>query len=207
MSDEATGTRHDRQLVVERVPLSSLVADDRNPRTHDERNVDAIAASLAAHGQVEPLVAQAATMRLCAGNGRVEAMRRLGWTEADVVTVECDDAEFRALSIRLNRTGDLAGWNFALLETELAMLADAKWGDLLDFGWDDAALNALTGDTNESIRRNVSSDPDGSGTPETAPQLGQLEYRILVECPDEATQAKMLERLSELGYTCRPLIS
>lgn len=196
-----------RRLKVRRVKLSDLIEDVGNPRRHDERDLAATEASLKAHGQVDPLVVQKGTMRLIAGHGRKEAMRRLGWKQAEIVEVECDDTEFRALSIRLNRTGELAGWDVERLEADLAALSEAGWGNLVDFGWDEAALDALTGEVIEPKKRNVSFEADGSGTPGTEPQLGQLEYRILVECPDESTQAKMLERLSEMGYTCRPLIS
>ena len=132
-----------RRLKVRRVKLTELVEDVGNPRRHDERDLAATEASLKAHGQVDPLVVQKGTMRLIAGHGRKEAMRRLGWKQAEIVEVECDDTEFRALSIRLNRTGELAGWNADVLEAALSELAEAGWGNLPDFGFDEAALDAL----------------------------------------------------------------
>ena len=154
-----------RRLKVRRVKLSDLIEDVGNPRRHDERDLAATEASLKAHGQVDPLVVQKGTMRLIAGHGRKEAMRRLGWKQAEIVEVECDDTEFRALSIRLNRTGELAGWNFAVLEAELAMLADAGWGNLPDFGFDEAALDALAGGIEK-----VENLPNGGGAePPAAP--------------------------------------
>ncbi len=41
----------------------------------------------------------------------------------------------------------------------------------------------------------------------TAPQLGALEYRVIVECEDEAQQAELLARFEAEGLTCRALIS
>ena len=160
-----------RRLKVRRVKLTELVEDVGNPRRHDERDLAATEASLKAHGQVDPLVVQKGTMRLIAGHGRKEAMRRLGWDRAEIVEVECDDVEFRALSIRLNRTGELAGWDFALLETELAMLADAGWGNLGDFGWDEAALDALAGGTAGGI------DSAGSGDEGASEGVAEPEQR------------------------------
>lgn len=144
-----------RRLKVRRVKLSELVEDVGNPRRHDERDLAATEASLKAHGQVDPLVVQKGTMRLIAGHGRKEAMRRLGWKQAEIVEVECDDTEFRALSIRLNRTGELAGWNAGVLESALSELAEAGWGNLPDFGFDEAALDALAGgmDGDETTKR------------------------------------------------------
>ena len=43
-------------LVIKRVAISSLHPDPANARTHNERNLDAIRASLARFGQAEPLV-------------------------------------------------------------------------------------------------------------------------------------------------------
>jgi len=72
-------------LAVRRVPLSSIYEDPANARLHGERNLDAIQASLRRFGQAEPLVLNARTGRLVAGHGRLQAMRRLGWKEADSV--------------------------------------------------------------------------------------------------------------------------
>lgn len=59
------------------VPIEFLVPDADNPRRHPERNLDAIMASLAQHGQAVPLVVHAETSMVVAGNGTLEAMKRL----------------------------------------------------------------------------------------------------------------------------------
>ena len=125
-------------LIVRTVPLSSLVVDESNPRLHDERDLSETAASLAEHGQVDPLVVQAGTMRVVAGNGRLEAMRRLGWVEAQVVEIECDDAAFRKISVRLNRTGELAGW-----DANAIMALAEEWPELAAGLWSDDELAGL----------------------------------------------------------------
>lgn len=158
-----------RRLKVRRVKLTELVEDVGNPRRHDERDLAATEASLKAHGQVDPLVVQKGTMRLIAGHGRKEAMRRLGWKQAEIVEVECDDTEFRALSIRLNRTGELAGWSAGVLEAALSELAEAGWGNLPDFGWDEASLDSMTKaqtpPTADEWGNGVSGLPDGDRLP------------------------------------------
>ena len=70
-----------------------------------------IEASLRRFGQAEPLVVHAATKRVVGGNGRMAAMKRLGWTECDVVMLEMGEVDAAALGIALNRTGELAGWD------------------------------------------------------------------------------------------------
>ena len=197
-----------RRLKVRRVKLTELVEDVGNPRRHDERDLAATEASLKAHGQVDPLVVQKGTMRLIAGHGRKEAMRRLGWKQAEIVEVECDDTEFRALSIRLNRTGELAGWDVARLEADLAMLAEAGWGNLPDFGWDEASLDALSGIPVEADSgRTVTFEAGGDG-PAKGGDKGieyQEKYAVLVTCTDEPNQRKVYGELVELGYAVKVL--
>ena len=124
------------------VPLDSLVADDRNARTHGDKNMAAIAGSLAQFGQVEPLVVSARDRRVLGGNGRLEAMRGLGWTEAKIVEVTLSDEEERALALALNRTSELAGWDVDCLAEQTEMLADSGF-DLGTIGWGEDELSRL----------------------------------------------------------------
>ncbi len=75
-------------ITISRVPLDALHPDPANARQHGERNVDAICGSLARFGQVEPLVVHKPTGRVIGGNGRLTAMKALGWSHADVVELD-----------------------------------------------------------------------------------------------------------------------
>jgi ParB-like chromosome segregation protein Spo0J len=98
-------------LVIRRVPLSSLHQDPANARSHPERNLASIRASLARFGQAEPLVVLKGAIRVIGGNGRLVAMQSLGWTECDIVELELSPVEAAALGIALNRTAELAEWD------------------------------------------------------------------------------------------------
>lgn len=124
-------------MKIERVPLSVLSLDPSNTRAHDERNLEAIKASLQRFGQVEPLVVQEATKRVVGGNGRLQAMRALGWTEADVALVDLNDVQATALSIALNRTGELASWDMDALKRTLDALEEAGEMDGVGFAPDE----------------------------------------------------------------------
>lgn len=130
-------------MKLEMMSIAELVPDPENPRTHDKRNLDAIMASLASHGQVEPIVVQRSSNMVIAGNGRVQAMKRLGWREAKAVIIDVDDNEARALSIRLNRTAELAGWDEKVLAKHVEELSAMSAWDALDFGFNDKELDAL----------------------------------------------------------------
>lgn len=129
-------------LVLRRVPIADLVPDPANPRIHGEENLEAIAASLRRFGQAEPLVVQADTMRVVAGHGRLEAMRRLGWTEVDVVEVDVSSIDATALAIALNRTSEVgAAWDEGALARLLGELRNA--GSLDGIGFTDAQVDEL----------------------------------------------------------------
>jgi len=98
-------------LKIRRVPLEDLHLDPANARAHGDRNLAAIVASLQRFGQAEPLVVHKQTGRVIGGNGRLVAMRKLGWSECDVVEAGVDPIEATALGIALNRTAELAEWD------------------------------------------------------------------------------------------------
>ena len=115
-------------LAVVRRTLASLHEDPSNARKHDARNLEAIKASLQAFGQVEPLVVQRATGMVIGGNGRLAAMRAMGWTECDVVELELDATQAARLGIALNRTGELASWDDETLAKLLQTIPDSELG-------------------------------------------------------------------------------
>jgi ParB-like chromosome segregation protein Spo0J len=116
-------------LTIRRVRLGELHQDPANARQHGERNMEAIRGSLTRFGQAEPLVVQKRSGRVIGGNGRLQAMLELGWTECDVVEVDLDDVQATALGIALNRAGDLADWNLPALGS---LLESLQASDALD---------------------------------------------------------------------------
>ena len=106
------------------VAIGELKVDPENARTHDEANIEAIAASLKEFGQLKPVVANRRNGQLLAGNGTLEAARRLGWTHLAVVWGEYDAKAQRGFSIADNRTAELAGWNDELLLEQIDLLRE-----------------------------------------------------------------------------------
>ena len=129
------------KLAIERVSLDSLHPDPANTRAHGERNLKAIQASLQQWGQAEPLVIQASTRKVIGGNGRLVAMRELGWTHCDVVVLDVDDLQATGLSIALNRTAELATWD----EPGLARILEELQSEdaLVGVGFLDAEIDDL----------------------------------------------------------------
>lgn len=114
-------------MEIKRVPIESLKLDEKNPRFHGERNMDAIKKSLEGFGQAEPLIVQKSTSRVIGGNGRLMAMRSIGWTECDIVELDVNDLVATALAVALNKTAELAEWDRGFLGESLKLLSDQKF--------------------------------------------------------------------------------
>jgi DNA modification methylase len=137
------------KLQIRRVRHDALHQDPANARAHGPENMDAIQASLARFGQAEPLVVHAGTGRVIGGNGRLAAMRKLGWEHADVVELDLDSVDATALGIALNRTGELAEWDDEALSKLLASLRDQ--GALDGVGFSDAELDELLAQFDDGV--------------------------------------------------------
>ena len=111
--------------------VSDLSQDPANARKHDDRNIDSIIASLRRFGQQKPIVIDASNV-VRAGNGTLEAAKRLGWKQLDCCVSGLTGSEMIAYSIADNRTAELAEWDMAQLiesirelDTDSAKLLDA----------------------------------------------------------------------------------
>jgi ParB-like chromosome segregation protein Spo0J len=123
------------------VSVESLVFDPANARKHDERNIKAIMDSLERHGQRKPIVCY--SNMVVAGNGTLQAAKRLGWTE---IWVNDDGfksiADAKAYAIQDNRSAELAAWDDVVLGDTLTELKDAGW-DLEEIGFNDGEIKAI----------------------------------------------------------------
>jgi DNA modification methylase len=180
-------------LAVVRVPIASLVSDPANARKHGEENLDAICASLRRFGQAEPLIVQEGTDRVIAGNGRLAAMKKLGWREADVVYLKIDDLNATALGIAMNRTAELAEWDN---ETLGRLLSELRTENALDgVGFSSGEIDELLAELSDGPGE---VNDDGPEQPPVDPvsRPGDLwtlgDHRLL--CGD-STKAEDLARL------------
>lgn len=115
------------------VPVADLTIDPANARLHGPRSIDGIAASLEKFGQDIPVVASARTKKVVAGNGRLEAALRLGWTHIACLFRDDDEILLTARAVADNRTAELGAWREDKLAAALRKLQEAD-GDLI-VGW------------------------------------------------------------------------
>jgi len=181
--------------------IANLTADPQNARTHDKRNLDAIATSLTKFGQRKPIVITPEGIIL-AGNGTVQAAKQLKWKEVQVTVTpkEWDYATARAYALADNRSAELAEWDTSVLASQLVEL-DAE-------GWDIGELGFDVPEPTEPVV-----EDEGPLTfDETEPitKLGDLyklgNHRLLCgDSTDPATVAKLMDgKLADLVLTDPP---
>lgn len=151
----------DDGLVVQVVGVDTLQLDARNARTHGRRNIDAIKASLEKFGQRRPLVVMS-DGTVIAGNGTLEAVRELGWSEVAVTVAPADwtHDQARAYALADNRTAELAAWDSDVLLETLHELEATGW-EVDCLGWDTRDLARIDGslDIVEDDAPDLPSDP------------------------------------------------
>ncbi len=142
--------------------VESLVAYDRNPRTHSPAQIDNLARLITEYGWTNPVLVDG-KRGVVAGHGRVLAAKKLGM---DVVpTIELRHltaAQKRAYVIADNASALQAGWDEELLASELGELEDLGF-DLTLTGLGEAELVSFMAHTGEGL-----TDPDDVPLVETA---------------------------------------
>lgn len=176
------------------VPLADLKADPGNARTHDDRNIDAVAASLTRFGQQKPVVCDAKG-RLIAGHATVLAAKRLGWTHLAAVRSDLSGPDRTAFAIADNRTAELAAWDPAALAASLKELENSV-GSLAATGFDEKEIAKLLASVSPE-------GGDGEGAGDGAPAE---RWCIVIECKGEADQKRLLRRFAAEGLECKAVI-
>lgn len=138
-------------MLIEKLSVNSLFKDPANARKHSDRNIEAIIASLRRFGQQKPIVIDS-TGVVRAGNGTLEAAKRLGWESIDCVITSLKGSDAIAYAIADNRTAELAEWD----EDTLA----AQLNGLLTESEDIAFAAGFTPSEVESMLNKFADEPD-----------------------------------------------
>lgn len=147
-------------------PIDTFTTWPGNPRRGD---LARIAESLAEFGQMSPVVVQASSGHIAAGNHVTRAARDLlGWTHLAFSVVEMDDETARAYVLSDNRLSDLAVYDPAALRALLTELdaADAMAGT----GFTRDELNAMMLDAPSGEAAPSGRARGGGDGPESEPE-------------------------------------
>lgn len=125
-----------------------LIPYENNPRIND-RAVEAVAASIKEFGFKQPLVVDSGNV-IVVGHTRLKAAALLGIDKVPcLIADDLTDEQIRAYRLADNKTAELAEWDMAKLEEELAKM-DPDEMLLYGFGIDDAAFDTEVAEKKES---------------------------------------------------------
>jgi len=169
------------------IPIRNISGYPRNARTHSHEQIAQLCASITQFGFTNPLLVDEADT-LIAGHGRLLAAQKLGMGELPAIVVTgLSDAQKAALRLADNKLALNAGWDDALLRSELGDLRDVGF-DLSLTGFGDDELGAIFADQTVGL-----TDPDDVPEPPAEPvtQLGDvwLLGRHRLVCGDATSEA------------------
>ena len=137
------------------IPISQVFPYPSNARRGD---LTVLKESLSAHGQYRPIVVQASTGFILAGNHTYKAMKELGLKKIKVVMVDVDDAKARKIVLADNRMTDLADTNEVLLKALLDALPDLEGTGFSET--DKNMLESMLDPKEISARETTEKDPE-----------------------------------------------
>ena len=101
------------QIVIRKVPLSSLNPAPYNPRKIDPKQLELLEKSIKEDGYVEPMVWNESTGNLVAGHQRLKVLQKLGVETIEVSVVNLSEEKEKVLNLRLNKQA--GEWDFVQL--------------------------------------------------------------------------------------------
>ena len=171
-------------MKVERIRLAELTPDPDNAKDHPAWQVEQIKASIEQFGNLDPIGVWGPQNLIVEGHGRYEALKELGYQEAEVIRLDqLTDEERRAYALAHNQTTMTSGFDPDLLKLNLDAI---KGIDMTQFGF--VGLETL-----EEIDVVEDEIPEEPETRAKAGDLWQLGNHRLY-CGD-STKAESLEKL------------
>ena len=186
---------------IETRELDALTEWEGNARQGD---VDVIKESMRTNGVFQPIIVQAQTGKVIAGNHRLKAMRELhreapdSWpSKVSVIPLDVTDEVALRIHLADNKTSDDAEWDIRALVAQLDEVT-AQPSGLTGTGFDEDDLNDLRdqlyGDDAEERLNEVGDD-----------EPYHEKWELVISCSSEDDQEQKFEKLTELGFEPRAL--
>ena len=150
-------TTSENRLAISYRPPGQLHPDPGNARTHPQRQIEQLKASIVAFGFTNPILVDESA-QLIAGHGRLLAAKALGLAEVPVIELKgLSELQKRALRIADNKIALNAGWDLEILKHELSELA------AIDIAIDPALTGFSVGEIDVILKG--ADDPDDEAVP------------------------------------------
>lgn len=130
--------------------ITKLIPYARNARTHDDKQIAQIAASIKEFGFLSPIIVSGDNTILC-GHGRFYAAQKLGLSKVPCIKEEyLTETQKRAYIIADNKLSLNAGWDNEMLAVELSELQGTDF-DVSLTGFDETEIAELFADDNDDV--------------------------------------------------------
>lgn len=173
--------------------LRDITTVSQHPRNPNNGDVDAIVESIQMVGYTAPIIVQASTGYIVAGNHRYAAMLALGQDAIPVVEVDWDDERTLRHLLGDNRTAELGRRDEAALLELLKELTDSDYG-----------LAGTAYEPDDIARLAASIEPNPGMF---AAASASMVYGVMVTCEDAATSERVLSILEgEPGVRARGIV-
>lgn len=192
-SNAVAGMTSDRPPVVQMKPPGELRPARRNARTHSQKQIAQLAASIRQFGFTNPVLTDDAG-KIVAGHGRVEAAKLLGLPLVPTLPLShLSEADARAYALADNRLAEKSGWDDELLRIELGELETVLSFDLEVLGFATGEIDVLMEPMSKEERLSDAPEPKRATAGVQRGDLWLLgEHRLL--CGD-AREPSDFERL------------
>lgn len=184
---------------IDTVQIRTLKPNPRNARTHSDKQIGQIAASITKFGFNNPILIDEGG-QVIAGHGRLAAAKSLGFNEVPVVRLDhLTPAQIRAYVIADNKLALNAGWDDETLKIEFGELSvlDLDF-DLTITGFETAEIDLITAERKEGKQDPLDSTPEVSPVPVT--RLGDVweigKHRLI--CGDSTREDTYAALLGDL---------
>ncbi|MFA6952946.1 MAG: DNA modification methylase [Candidatus Methanomethylophilaceae archaeon] len=169
------------------MPIKDIHPYEGNPRINDDA-VEAVAASIREFGFRNPIIVDK-DMVIIAGHTRYKAAKSMKMKEVPVIVADdLSDEQVRAYRLADNKTGELAEWDFDMLDFELAEIADI---DMPQFGFDPSEIEDALINSGEIVEDDFDAEPPE----EPVTKRGDI-YRLgdhILMCGDSTLEADMFK--------------
>lgn len=169
------------------ISIDDLVFDPNNVRKHPITNINAIKGSLVKFKQQKPIVIDKKNI-VIAGNGTLAAAKELGWKSIKAIVTDLDDLNKMAFALADNRTAELAVWDMAELNQQLAQL-DLNDFDISEIGFDEADFKI------DAFEPNLKDDDENKEK--------EISYKLTITCSNSEEQQELFTELNTRGLNVK----
>ena len=144
-------------LKIEYLPIDSLKPYERNAKEHPAEQVEQIKRSIADSGMNDPIGIWGADNTIVEGHGRLMACKELGYETVPVIRLDhLTDEQRREYALVHNQTTMNSGWDFPVLDAELADLPDF---DAEFFGFEMPDLDSADDPHDDDFEPKIPAEP------------------------------------------------